>query len=291
MIVMTGANGRLGRLIAQALVRRGAVDRVTLATRDPAKIADLVALGFRATRADFGDPASLHAAFSGASSVLMISMPGPVEARIPLHRNAFDALKAAGVGRVLYTSRVNPAPQSLYPFAPVHVFSESYLRSTGLPSTILRNSEYVENIGWLVKRAAESGQLILPGRKGRVSYMGVADIAEITARVLIEDGHAGKTYELNGPEALSRDEIAALIAAATGRAIEVVPISRDDYGDFMRNHGRPPFVVEMLRGFYEAIDADEFAAVWPDAERLLGRPAATVADFVRRMVAPPIEKS
>ena len=52
MIVMTGANGRLGRLVAKMLARRGAASQVTLTSRDPAKITDLVALGFRTVRAD-----------------------------------------------------------------------------------------------------------------------------------------------------------------------------------------------------------------------------------------------
>ncbi len=282
IIVMTGANGRLGRLVAQALARRGAAGRVRLATRDPAKIVDLAALGFETVRADFAHPASMRAAFAGASVALMISMPGRVEARLPLHRNAFDAAREAGVGRLVYTSRVNPVPESLYPFAPVHVFSEDYLKSTGVPATVLRNSEFVQNIGWLVRRAAETGSLILPGATGRLAYVDVEDIAEITATVLLEEGHAGKTYELNGPAAISRREIAAIVAAVAGRPVEAEPISREDYGAFMRANGRPPFVVDMLMGFYEAIDAGEFATVWPDAGDLLGRPPRSLADFVRR---------
>ncbi len=284
MIVMTGANGRLGRLVANAPARRGAATQVTLATRDPSKIADLAALDFKIARADFSDPESMRPAFAGAKTVLMISMPGPVEVRIPLHRNAFDAVKQAGVGRLVYTSRVNPAKDSLYPFAPIHVFSENYLKETGVPATIIRNNEYVENIAWLVKKAAKSGKLILPGAKGKVPYMAVADIAEIIAKLLIEEGHAGKTYELNGPEALHRSEIAALIASAAKRPVEVVPITRDEYGRFMEEHGRPPFVVEMLKGFYDAIDAGEFAKVWPDAPRLLGLPTQTIHEFIERTI-------
>lgn len=287
MIVMTGANGRLGRLVAHALARRGAAGRVRLATRDPAKTADLAALGFQIVRADFADPASLRAAFTGAGAALMISMPGPVEARLPLHRNAFDVAREAGVGQLVYTSRVNPVTESLYPYAPVHVFSEEYLKSTGVPATVLRNSEFVQNIGWLIRRAAETGSLILPGATGRLAYVDVEDIAEITATVLLEEGHAGKTYELNGPEALSRQEIAAIVATVAGRAVEAEAISREDYGAFMRANGRPPFVVDMLMGFYDAIDAGEFARVWPDAGDLLGRAPRSIADFVRRTLDSP----
>ena len=285
MIVMTGANGRLGRLVAKALARRGAAEQVLLGTRDPGKIADLAALGFKTARIDFSDLGSMRAAFADAATVLMISMPGPIPLRIPLHRSALEAVKLAGVGRLVYTSRVNPLKESLYPFAPIHVFSEGYINEIGVPATILRNNEYVENIGWLVKAAATSGKLVLPGAVGRVPYMAVADIAEITAKVLIEDGHTGKTYELNGPEALHRSEIAVRISDAAKRPVEAVPITRDEYGKFMEDHGRPPFVVEMLKGFYEAIDAGEFAEVHPDAPRLLGHPTQSIGEFISRIVA------
>jgi len=52
----------------------------------------------------------------------------------------------------------------------------------------------------------------------------------------------------------------------------------------MREHGRPPFVVDMLMGFYRAIDAGEFATVYPDAPRLLGRPTRSVEEFVRGLL-------
>jgi NAD(P)H dehydrogenase (quinone) len=285
MIVVTGANGRLGRLVAKALHAMGASAEVVLGSRNPSQISDLAELGFRTTRLDFADPEAMVATFSGADAVLMISTPGPIEQRVPLHRNAIAAARRAGVGHLVYTSRVNPVADSLYPFAPIHVFSEAGIVRSGLPATIVRNSEYVQNITWLIKAAAQSGELILPGASGRVAYADVTDIAEVLARIVTGDGHAGKIYEINGPDALTRDEIAALIARATGRPIAVRPITRDEYGAFMMENGRPPFVVEMLKGFYDAIDSGEFARLWPDAEQLLGRKPKSIKTYIEETLA------
>jgi NAD(P)H dehydrogenase (quinone) len=282
MIVMTGANGRLGRSVARMIARRGAAREVKLATRDPAKIADLTALGFTAVQADFADRKSMRAAFDGASAALMISMPGPVGERIPLHRNAFDAAADARVGRFIYTSRVNPSHESLYPFAEIHAFSEDYLRSSGLTTTIARNNEYVENVVKIIGSAKDPTQLMLPGATGKVPYIAVADIAEILALLLLEDGHAGKVYELNGPEALSRSEIAEIVTQASGRRTIALPVSGEEFGEFMREQGRPPFVVEMVKGLHAAIDAGEFATVWPDAAQLLGRPAQSPREYLHK---------
>lgn len=285
MFVMTGANGRLGRLVATMLAKLGFADQVTLTTRDPAKVADLAALGFKAVRADFSDTASMRAAFSGAKAALMISMPGPVEERVPLHRNAFDAAKEAKLGRLVYTSRVHPTHDSLYPFAGIHAFSEDYLNSIGLPTTISRHNEYVENVVKIINGAKDPSQLMLPGAVGKVPYIAVAEIAEILAKLLVDDGHIGKVYELNGPEAIGRSDIAEIVAAASGRPTVALPVTREDFGQFMKDQGRPAYIVEMVMGLYDAIDAGEFAKVWPDAPKLLGRPTQSARDFLHKAFA------
>jgi NAD(P)H dehydrogenase (quinone) len=210
----------------------------------------------------------------------MISMPGPVEVRIPLHRAAFDAARDVGIGRLVYTSRVAPSPQSLYPFAPVHAFSEEYIETTGIPTTLIRNNEYVENIQFLLDAALKTGKLMMPGASGKVPYISVENIAEIIAKIVLEEGHAGQIYELNGPEALCRSDIADLLSATIRKPIEVAAVGPDEYSRFIESLGYPPFLVEMVKGLYKAIDAGEFAKIWPDAPRLLGRPTRSVAEYI-----------
>src|SRR5260370_17558796 len=91
MMGVAGGKGGLGRLVAKMLAKRGAASQVTLTSRDPGKISDLAALGCRTVRADFSDFESMRAAFTGATTALMISMPGPIEERIPPHPTPFNA--------------------------------------------------------------------------------------------------------------------------------------------------------------------------------------------------------
>jgi uncharacterized protein YbjT (DUF2867 family) len=99
---------------------------------------------------------------------------------------------------------------------------------------------------------------------------------------LLEDGHAGKVYELNGPEALSRSEIAEIVTQASGRRSIALPVSGEEFGEFMREQGRPPFVVEMVKGLHAAIDAGEFATVWPHAAQLLRRPTQSAREYLHK---------
>src|SRR5947209_10540624 len=146
MIVVTGAGGKLGRLVADELSKRTDARLVTLGSRDPAKIADLAAMGFKTVRADFDDAASLEAAFAAAKTVLIVSGDAPNDVRIRQHRAAIDAAGKAGVARIVYTSFVNPTAQSLFPFAWIHADSERYLKASGVPFTILRDNQYAENL-------------------------------------------------------------------------------------------------------------------------------------------------
>lgn len=279
MIVISGASGRMARLVVCAFASRGITKNVRLVSRKPENIAGFANHGFEIVAGDFADSASLDRAFAGAETVFLISATGPVDARIKLHRNAFDAVARASVSRVVYTSRVNPSYESFYPFAPIHAFSEAYLKGTGIPYTILRNNEYIENLNPVLAAARQSGKLMLPGAVGKTAFISVADIAEIAAVMLLDSGHTNKTYELSGPEALDRHEIAALLSKAVGRPVSA-DISKEEFVAFVQSLGVPPFIFEMTKGLYDAVDAGEFAKVWPDALNILGRHPRSVASHV-----------
>ena len=103
-IVITGASGQLGRLVAEAVLER--TSDVILVTRDPAKLADLAARGAEVRAGDFGDPGSLVSAFAGVTKALVISTD-KVGSRVPGHKAAIDAAAAAGARSIAYTSGVN----------------------------------------------------------------------------------------------------------------------------------------------------------------------------------------
>lgn len=285
MIAITGAAGKLGRLVAAELAARIAPSQVVLGTRDPSKIAGLAAKGFKTARADFDDPASLAAAFAGAETVLIISGDTPNEVRLKQHIAAIDAAKAAKVQRVVYTSFVNPSEQSRFPFAWVHAKTEAYLRDSGLATTILRHNLYLENLAGALAKAKETGTIAQPGAAGKAAYISRADIAAVLAAVLTGTGHANKVYEITGPEAVDLAGVAAALAQALGRPVKAVEADPAATRNGLAAAGLPPFVVEALAGLYAATGAGEYARVSDDAARLAGRKLKTVAAFAREAAA------
>jgi NAD(P)H dehydrogenase (quinone) len=257
---MTGASGRLSRAVAQKLTDRGLAGEVLVISRDPSRVSNLAELGLAVRAADFGDPASLQQPLQGVDALLLISVTGSARERVPLHRNAIDALIRAGVSRVVYTSRVAPRAASAYPFAATHEDSERRLKSSGTSWTFLRNNEYAENLGPWLQEAATNGELRF-GAKGPIDFVTRAEVVEAAVPALTTDGHDGTFYELSGPEGLDRGQLAAVLPSAIGHPVRAPGASREDYGALPESQGRPSFIVDMVgKGLYDSSAAGEWAA-------------------------------
>ncbi|WP_421952964.1 SDR family oxidoreductase [Pelagibacterium sp.] len=280
MISITGASGQLGRQIVSALIQRGFGSAIVAGTRNPEKIGDLAEGGIRTVTADFDRPETMRTAFSGADVALIICGTAPVEARVKQHRAAIDAASDAGVGRVVYTSFINPKRESLFPYAAVHEDSEHYLMDSGVPYTILRNNHFVENLDNALMGAWKTGSLTLPGASGKVGYIFRRDVAEATATVLTQPGHANRTYELTGPEALDLHEIAGLASQVWGRPVTASELDCVDYGRILAERGLPPFAVKAQIGIRLASGAGEYDLLSPQAALFAGRSLARVADHL-----------
>jgi len=132
-IIVTRASGHLGRLAVEALPRRGVPAADIVATgRDIARITTFAERGVVVRQADFEDPRSLAAAFSGRDKLLLISTIS-VDERVANHRRAIDAAVTAGVSLVAYTSMAH-ADTATTIFASPHRATEEYLQSAESPA-------------------------------------------------------------------------------------------------------------------------------------------------------------
>ena len=128
-IVVTGATGQLGHTIVEKLVERVPASEVGVSVRDPAKAADLGAMGVRVRRGDFAEPDSLPHAFEGATQLLLVSSNARATGGDTLaqHRAAIAAAVDAGVERIVYTSQMAASPASRFPPALDHAATEAML--------------------------------------------------------------------------------------------------------------------------------------------------------------------
>jgi uncharacterized protein YbjT (DUF2867 family) len=279
MIVVTGANGKLGRAIVMSLLAFVPAGRITASVRDPDKTGDLAALGVRVIAADYDRRDSLRRAFDGAAQVLMISSNTAAHGGDPLaqHGNVIAAASAAGVGRLVYTSHMAASATSAFPPMHTHAATERMLRGSGLAWTALRHGFYASSIVALLRDGIAAGLLAFP-EDGKVSWTAHADLAAAAAAVLAEPGRFdGPTPPLTAEAALDLDDIAAIATTVVGHPVRRERISDADMEARLSGRGLPRPVVEISLGLFRASRAGEFATVDPTLAALIGRPTTRLS--------------
>jgi uncharacterized protein YbjT (DUF2867 family) len=283
MIIVSGANGKLGRAVVERLLDRVAPERIGVCVRDPEQARGLAERGVRVRRGDFADATGLEHAFEGASRVLVVSVDSSGETALRLHETAIAAAGKAGVDRIVYTSHMGSNPSSPFPPMPDHAATEAALRESGVAFTTLRNGFYATSAVMLLGAAVETGELAVP-EDGPVSWTSHADLAEAAAIALTEDVLDGVTPDLTGSEATDMIGVAAIASELTGRPIRRIVVSDEDYRAGLVGHGVPESAADLLVGLFAASRQGEFARVDPTLARLIGRPPVPLREVLRAAI-------
>lgn len=273
-LLVTGASGNLGKLVLDALLKRGvAASDIIATTRDAAKLADYAAKGIEIREADFNDPASVKKAFAGADRVAIISTDAldGNGTRIKQQTGAVAAAKEAGVKHLVYTSMPNPHEGSKITFEADHRLTEDAVKASGLGYTILRNTWYQENLFMNLPQVLASGTWYTSAGQGKVSHIARQDCADALAAILASDSTESKIYTLTGPESFTTDEIAKLASDATGKPVAVVHLTDEQLAGGMTSAGVPDFLVPFLVGFDANTREGAADLVNSDVESLIGR--------------------
>ncbi len=190
-----------------------------------------------------------------------------------------DAARAAGVGRVVYTS-LTRADTSQLVLAPEHKATESLLRDSGVPFTILRNNWYVENHTDQIADHLSRGAIVGAAGDGRIAAAARADYAAAAAAVLTQPGHAGTTYELAGTP-FTLKEPAAEITEAGGTPVGYQDVGVDELVGVLTGAGLDADTARFVAALDEGIARGDLDIDSDDLPRLLGRPVTPLADAVR----------
>lgn len=228
-IVVSGASGDLAQRIAPLLLDQLDPADLTLVSRSPARLQDRADAGVRVAYGDYRDRASLEAAFAGAEVLMLISSLD-VAKRVPEHRNAIAAARAAGIRHIVYTSCGGIHPRNPVPSVSDHIVTEQDLRESGLGFTILRNQTYSEVFPTLAAPPVlASGKWYQAAGEGKFSPVSKRDIALCAVKCLLDpEWHDRAVYEITGPELLGYREIAAIAADVFQSPIEYIPVSPEE---------------------------------------------------------------
>ncbi|WP_284880900.1 SDR family oxidoreductase [Citrobacter portucalensis] len=282
MIAITGATGQLGQHVIESLLKTVPASQIVAIVRNPSKATALSQQGITVRQADYSDEVAFTTALQGIDKLLLISS-SEVGQRAPQHRNVINAAKAAHVKFIAYTSLLH-ADTSPLGLADEHVATEKMLSESGIAYALLRNGWYTENYLASAPAALEHGVFIGAAGEGKIASATRADYAAAAARVISEDGHAGKTYELAGDAGWTLSQLAAELAKQSGKKVVYQNLSEADFAAALKGVGLPAGLADMLA------DSDTGASkggLYDDSHtlsKLIGRPTTSLADSVKGIV-------
>jgi NAD(P)H dehydrogenase (quinone) len=280
MIIVTGASGQLGGLVAEELLERAPASELVFVTRHPDALEHLAERGATVRRGDFDEPEALAEAFAGGDRMLLISTLS-IGRRAAQHRTAIEAAAAAGVRHVVYTSF--PKPEAGHPVGAIateHGETEEILHSSGLEWTILRNATFAELQIPPGALAVAGGKLYTNAGAGRLASVSRRDSARAAAAVLTSDGHGGKTYDITGPEAVSQNDLANLLSEVSGRSVKLVRVGDRTLTWGLTRAGAPKPVARSIVAFGKAVREGYYDVVDPALTTLTGTAPRTLRDVL-----------
>jgi uncharacterized protein YbjT (DUF2867 family) len=268
VILVTGATGRVGRLVVDELLRAGASVRAL--TRRPENAA--LPAGVEVVTGDLTVPASLDSALDGTVTVFLVWTAALATAP------AVVARLAAQPRRVVYLSSPHQTPHPFFqqpnPMRDLHVEIERLLAAASLEVTVLRPGMFASNVRhWWAPQIRIGDVVRWPYADAETAPIDERDIAAVAARTLLDGRHTNGDYVLTGPESLSQAAQVHAIGDAIGRPLRFEELSPDE---FRREAAGtwPAGVADMLLAAWRATLGHP-AFVTPAVQEILGSPPRT----------------
>lgn len=281
-LLVTGATGKLGTKIVDALLKTVPANQLAVSVRNPEKAEGIKTRGVEVRQGDFDRPETLDTAFKGINRLLIISADGDNETRIRQHTNAVAAAERAGVEFIIYTS-IGNAQESKNMLAPTHKATEEAILKTGIPYSFLRNNWYLENESSSIQGVLAGAPWVTSAGTGKVGWALQQDYAEAAAAVLAGNGHENTIYELSG-KLLTQEEFASALGAVLGKEVPVQQVDDASYAEILKGTGVPEFLIPFLVGIQKDIREGTLEIENSDLEKLLGRPATPLSEGLSQIV-------
>src|SRR5262245_49191464 len=288
LILVTGAAGQLGavgRTVTGLLLDRRLPVRA-MVRREDDRAAALRAAGAEVVVGDLLEPADVYRVLSGCSRVYfgMSVSAAYLEATVTMGAVA----REVGVSALVNMSQMTVSQMSIQNTTPSpqqrqHWLSEQTLAWSGLPVVTIRPTVFME--GFFLRLVAPSirdrGRIELPFGLGKTSPVAAADVARVVAAVLADpEPHLGLIYELTGPQSQDMRGIARDFSDALNREITYADIPPEAWEQELKRQGLPEHLTRHLVTMAELHRAGRYDRMADGVERVTGRPAMSIREFV-----------
>lgn len=291
VILVTGATGKQGGAVVRALRQAGRAVRAMTRNPDSDEARALAAQGVEVVKGDFDDIASLDAALVGVTGVFSMQTPthpGDTDTETRTGKALVDAAYRAGVSTFVHTSVARAGDHEQFSgwnerrWEPLYWLAKAAVndavRERGFHRyAILKPAMIMANLlppvaQIMFPSLAKHGLFetaIAP--ETRVDWIAAQDIGTFAAAAFADpDRFHGKEIDL-AAESLTMDEIAAKIAAGTGRKVTAISLSEDEA---IARVNHPGVVASQVWDNVEGYKVDI------DAVRAWGLPLTSMDDFI-----------
>ncbi|WP_136658246.1 NmrA family NAD(P)-binding protein [Nitratireductor sp. XY-223] len=262
-ILVIGATGKTGRRIAQKLEDAG--HTVRHGSRN-------AAIPF-----DWEDPAGWPAALEGVSAAYVSYFPDLAVPQAPAAITQLTAIaKEAGVTRLVLLSGRGEANARR---------CEEIVRDSGIDFTLVRASWFFQNFdeGQLLGSVL-GGTIAMPAGNIREPFIDIEDIADVAVAALTEARHGGQLYEVTGPRLLSFADVAAEISKASGRTVNYLPVTLEQFHAALSDEAGPQ-MADMLTALCREVFDGRNESLSDGVRRALGREPHDFSVFCRDAAA------
>ena len=281
MICVTGAGGTVGSEVVRQLAEVNADFRAAYHSKN--KVDAAREKGIDAVMIDYNNAETLKNALEGCDKLFLLGPNMPNQAELEI--NAVHAAKAAGVRHIVKLSAIGADAED-FDFGRIHREVEKAIEASGLDWTFLRPNSFMQNtVTFMSEPIKARSAFYTAADDARIGHVDVRDIAAVAVKALTEPGHEGKAYALNGPEALSYDDVAAELSKALGREISHINIPPEDLKGAMLKEGMPEILTDRLMDlerYYRDGKADRNTS---DMKQVTGRDPRSFADYARETAA------
>ena len=168
----------------------------------------------------------------------------------------------------------------------VHWPTEQALLASGLEYTILRHGLYADSMVGDLDETLSTGVLRRAGGSARCCYIARDDLSLSAATVLARPGHENRIYTETMDEALTCDQIAALMSEVFGKPVRYEAVPSGEWAQYMTDHwGVPLELSKSSIGTMRAIENGEFDIATNDYEKITGRRPQTMREFLQGVAA------
>ena len=276
-IAITGVTGNLGGMVSRLCKKNGIEVRNLARNVEKAE-----KLGFsNVFKSSYDKSEDTVKSLEGIEVLFMVSGSENPN-RVQQHKDFIDAAKIAGVSHIIYLSFYNASKNSIFTLGRDHYATEEYIKENGFKYTFLRDNFYAD---FFVDLCREYGEIKGPAGNGKVSAVVRSDVSEVVAKILENPGKCeNQTLNMTGPEELSMDEIVKTVSKYFGKEIKYIEETVEEAYESRKIWKAEQWEYDSWVSTYTAIAENEQSGISNDIEKVLGRKATSLVEYLEKIV-------